>query len=219
MAEAKAQAQEAKQEAKAGTGAGGEELSMEEILHSIRKIIAEDDPDGKKANGKPKEGESVPGSDVLELTEMIKDDGSIESLKPAGSSTDILQSIDKVLEKKPAEKPAEKAAEKAVERPVEVAAAEPVAAPAAAAAKPAGDYLLSETASSVAMEELKKLKSAANPDLPPAVTTPAPHFRSGLTVEDMVIDMLKPMMKAWLDTNLAQIVERIVEREVKKLTK
>src|SRR5581483_4025791 len=127
----------AKQDPKAGTGAAGEDLSMEEILHSIRKIIAEDDPDGKKPNGKSKEGEAVPGSDVLELTEMIKEDGSIESLK-AGGPADILQSIDKALEKKPEkplEKPAEKAAEKPPEKPIEMPAEKP-AAPVAAPTPP-----------------------------------------------------------------------------------
>jgi cell pole-organizing protein PopZ len=33
----------------------------------------------------------------------------------------------------------------------------------------------------------------------------------------MVMDMLRPMMKSWLDANLPVIVERIVEREVRKL--
>ncbi|MDE3016975.1 MAG: DUF2497 domain-containing protein, partial [Pseudomonadota bacterium] len=35
----------------------------------------------------------------------------------------------------------------------------------------------------------------------------------------MVEQMLRPLMKSWLDVNLPPIVERIVEREVKKLTK
>src|SRR5271170_6494397 len=106
----------AKQDPKAGTDAAGEDLSMEQILHSIRKIIAEDDPEGKKPNGKAK-GEDVPGSDVLELTEMLKEDGSVESLKPeaaavAAAPTDVLKTIDQALApEKPPEKPPEKAAE------------------------------------------------------------------------------------------------------------
>jgi uncharacterized protein len=217
MAEAKAQ-ETAKQDPKAGAAAAGEDLSMEEILHSIRKIIAEDDPEARKPNGKPKEGEAAaaaPASeDVLELTEMVKEDGSIESLKP-GAPADILQSIDKALEKpaeKPVEKPVEKVAEKSAEKSVEEGLAAKPTEPA-----PVSGALLSSEAAASASASFKKLKTA-EPEQAPVATTPAPVFRSGLTVEDMVVDMLKPMMKDWLDKNLPQIVERIVEREVKKLT-
>ena len=52
-----------------------------------------------------------------------------------------------------------------------------------------------------------------------AAARPVLRIRSGDTVESLVAEMLKPMMKAWLDANLPAIVEHIVEREVKKLTK
>jgi cell pole-organizing protein PopZ len=232
MEAAKAQ-EAAKQDPK--TGAAGEDLSMEEILHSIRKIIAEDDTDGKKPNGKKGEN-SVPGSDVLELTEMLKEDGSVVSLKQAeapapAAPTDVLQTIDQALAPaKPAEKPMEKTAEKPPEKPAApvaapaapapVAAAAP-AAPAPAPAAPAvpASPLLSTEAATEATASLTKLKAAANPEPPPVMTTPSPVFASGATVEQMVMDSLKPMLKSWLDANLPAIVQNIVEREVKKLTK
>lgn len=37
------------------------------------------------------------------------------------------------------------------------------------------------------------------------------------TLEDIVREMLRPMLKEWLDTNLPPIVERLVERELEKL--
>ena len=201
--EAGAKTQEAKT-------AGDEDLSMEEILQSIRKIIADDDKGGEKtvadnakAEAKPKEEGKVPGSEVLELTEMLKEDGTVVSLKgdaakpaEAKPSGDVLGAIDKALApEKPAEKPTAPAA-------APVAAAAPAAAAtvaaAAAPAAPKGDALLSTDAAVAAATAIKKLQNAADPELPPVATTPTPFFRSGNTVEDMVAkppDMLKPMMK------------------------
>jgi hypothetical protein len=41
----------------------------------------------------------------------------------------------------------------------------------------------------------------------------------GRTLEDIVIEMLKPMIKDWLDANLAQIVEEKVEEEVQRVAR
>lgn len=228
-ADTMAKAQETKE------GGGEEDLSMEEILQSIRKIIAEDDnegkkvaaPDNAKANGQKGKGEIAPGSDVLELTEMVKEDGSTESIKKdaAAAPADVLNKIDEALTPaKPAEKPPEKAAEpakpaeKPPEKPPEPVAAAPAPAAPAPKVETPKDALLSAEASAAAAASLQKLH-IPDPEPPPVVTTPAPTFRSGGTVEDMVNDMLRPMMKSWLDINLPPIVERIVEREVKKLTR
>lgn len=42
-------------------------------------------------------------------------------------------------------------------------------------------------------------------------------FRSGTTVEELVIEILKPELSKWLDKNLANIVRSVVEKEVRKL--
>lgn len=41
----------------------------------------------------------------------------------------------------------------------------------------------------------------------------------GRTLEDMVVEMLRPMIKDWLDANLAQIVEEKVEEEVQRVAR
>ncbi|MEQ8936506.1 MAG: DUF2497 domain-containing protein [Amphiplicatus sp.] len=41
----------------------------------------------------------------------------------------------------------------------------------------------------------------------------------GRTLEDMVTDMLRPMVKEWLDANLPQIVEEKVEEEVQRIAR
>ncbi|KIE05957.1 hypothetical protein NF27_CG01370 [Candidatus Jidaibacter acanthamoeba] len=43
------------------------------------------------------------------------------------------------------------------------------------------------------------------------------NFRSGTTLEDLVIELLKPELSEWLNRNLPNIVKSIVEKEVKKL--
>ena len=39
------------------------------------------------------------------------------------------------------------------------------------------------------------------------------------TLEDLVKEMLRPMLKEWLDRNLPPMVERFVEREIVRLTR
>jgi len=41
----------------------------------------------------------------------------------------------------------------------------------------------------------------------------------GRTLEDLVVEMLRPMIKDWLDANLAQIVEEKVEEEVQRVAR
>lgn len=59
------------------------EPSMDEILASIRRILAEDD--GAGALRSP--ARSRAGDDVLELTEALNDDGSVRHVAPAGPGT------------------------------------------------------------------------------------------------------------------------------------
>jgi uncharacterized protein len=192
-------------------GQGADDPSMEEILQSIKKIIADDDK-GAPASAAPAKqngNEVVPGSDVLELTEMVKDDGTVESIgasapaapqAPVASSNDVLSKIDEAM-----------AVEAPKAAPVDMYA--PVAPPQAAPV----NTLLSDQAALAAASQFKKLQ--VEEPLPPLVTTPSPMLASGNTVEAMVMQMLKPMMKEWLDANLPAIVERIVTLEIRKLTK
>lgn len=63
--------------------------------------------------------------------------------------------------------------------------------------------------SSKAIQNL--LNNIPRPDLD------SPAFRSANTLEDLVLEILKPMMKEWLDNNLEVIVRDIVEREIRKI--
>lgn len=41
--------------------------------------------------------------------------------------------------------------------------------------------------------------------------------RGGATIEDMVREEIRPLLKAWLDTNLQSLVERVVRTEIEKV--
>lgn len=43
--------------------------------------------------------------------------------------------------------------------------------------------------------------------------------QSTRTVEDLVQDMLRPMLKAWLDDNLPSLVERLVRAEIERVSR
>ena len=66
-----------------------------------------------------------------------------------------------------------------------------------------------------------RLSQTAQDNMPPPVAAdPGPVVGgSGKTVEDIVKEMLRPMLKEWLDRNLPQMVERFVEREIVRLTR
>lgn len=148
------------------------------------------------------------------------------------SMEDILQSIKRIIEDEPAgEKQA--AAEADVldlaqfqEQP----ASPPPAAPPAAApapktvskkpmespAIPSADGLVSDEAANAAAAALKPIVETTQKDLSiPRVASP--QLRNGNTVEDLMLEALRPMLKSWLDENLPLIVQKIVEKEVKRI--
>jgi cell pole-organizing protein PopZ len=46
-----------------------------------------------------------------------------------------------------------------------------------------------------------------------------PIYRGGPTLEDIVRDELRPLLKSWLDENLAPMVERAVRAEIERVTR
>lgn len=49
------------------------------------------------------------------------------------------------------------------------------------------------------------------------LNNPAPAFKSGETIEDMVAAMLEPKLEQWLNENLPALVEKVVRSEIKKI--
>lgn len=150
--------------------------SMEDILQSIKRII-EDEPAGDKPAAL---------DDVLELTQLVKDDGTVTPVAPAPPTPP--PPPPKTVSKKPMESPA---------------------------VDPA-DGLVSEAAANAAAAALKPIVDSTQKDLSiPRVASP--EMRNGNTVEDLLLEALRPMLKSWLDENLPLIVQKIVEKEVKRI--
>ena len=78
----------------------------------------------------------------------------------------------------------------------------------------AADALISPVTASASTQAFARLTKAAASDDKKAVAA-----ASGLTVDQLLVDLLTPMLREWLDTNLPAIVERVVEQEVKKLAR
>jgi hypothetical protein len=196
-----------------GTDSG---QSMEDILASIRRIIAEGEQDAK--DGSPPAAaadaaKAAPKADVFELTQIVQDDGSVitvgsESPKPAAAN--------------------DKAEPAAAEVKAEAAAiVEKLATPEALAEKPVHPMPAAEPPPAApgdakvesAMAALSRLMDIAKA---PAAETPAaePERRSGaVTLEELVRDAVKPMLRQWLDANLPPLVEKAVREAVERLAK
>jgi uncharacterized protein len=192
-----------------------QEDSMEDILHSIRDIIA----DESKETSTDDEFSAIPADiaeddDILELTEVVEDGAAMQSV---AAQKDVLDDIDAMLSDDEAanqitasnppviqqEEP--KQAPVIVEKPIHKAVSEPVA-------DVAASNLLSQNVASAASQSLKGLiDSVPKPDVD------SPQFRGGHTLEDLVVETMKPMLAEWLNANLPVIVSDLVEKEIRRL--
>jgi len=134
------------------------EPSMEDILASIKRVIAEEKE--SRAAVPPAPAISENEDDVLELDESME--------------------------------AAEAAAPLPVEPPAEL-----------------GPPLLDEQAAGTTRERLDQLSSLAASAPPPPQGNP---------LEDMLREMLRPVLKQWLDENLPRIVDEHVKREITRIT-
>ncbi len=159
------------------------EPSMEEILSSIRRIIADED----KVPPTAAAGTPATEDEVLELTTVAEDDaesGPAPATVPGPPPTG-----------EPSLPPAASKTSRD-EKEATTASGEPLLSPAAAAAS---------------MSAFAKLARPSASESPPVT--------AGITVEALVVQLLRPALREWLDANLPPLVERIVEQEVRKLAR
>lgn len=130
------------------------EPSMEDILSSIRRVIARDEAPGAIREARP-----VEADDILDLQDEE-------------------------------------------ENPIDNA--------------PVTEDLVSEASADAARQSLEALTAAIAPAVT-AATVSAPAA-AGRTMEDVVLDALRPMLKDWLDTNLPPLVEAMVAKEISRIT-
>jgi cell pole-organizing protein PopZ len=183
--------------------------SMEDILASIRRILNEDEP--STAEAAPDERDAPeperPKSDVLALSEdMLVDDTpsahaaaansiDFDDLPPAPSAAMPMMSS-YVAPGIPANAP-------------HVAA--PVEAPSPTTADPRAHLVADDAAAAAASSVGMLLRTLMNDREQVHV------HRGGPTIEDMVREEVRSLLKVWLDANLPPMVERLVRSEIERV--
>lgn len=184
------------------TPSAQQEPTMEEILASIRRIISEDaDPAAKAAQPAAATAGARDG-DVLELTNIVHDDGSIGGSEPAPAPEPPRRRA------APPPREPEPAPEPRVSR-----RAPPPEPPRQARHQSDFDMVEKEDRDSV----LSTQATSAISNAFGALTRERDVGIGGsTTLEDIVVQMMKPMLAAWLDEHLPEIVERVVQQEVER---
>ena len=182
---------------------------MEEILASIRRIISEDEAPAEGAPAAPEpepEPEAAaapePPAHVDDQIAAIRAAAGVAGAEEDDGDLELTQKVEThgdldFVEAEPA--PAEP--EPAAEFPIHEA---PVEAPPPALAD---DGLVSASVAAAAAATFGRLSSG--------ILMPA----EGRTLEDVVREMLRPMLQQWLDDNLPAIVQQAVETEVERISR
>ena len=204
-----------------------EEPSMEEILASIRRIISEDEEEKPKeeaeeASAAEPEAEAAPEpepepepepaeeEDVLELTEDDLEEASQDDIDS------MFDNVEEENEEGDDEIVLEDDSDEQAEEPIDEEIAEAEEEPVAAAmdiddVDPASESeaLVSESNSETIQGQFDALSALLT----------SGYQGSGNTLEDLVRELLRPMLKQWLDENLPGIVERMVAKEMARLAR
>jgi uncharacterized protein len=180
------------------------EPSMEDILASIRRIISDDQE--VPPPSEPQEPGSSPLKNVLDIAELhvspLIGTSPNEPLLGPWSRGDAA-----FVETRPeAGSDSDWKAFDAPEEPAPIVVPEPVLKAAAKPAPSAADSLLSRETSASVSGAFSRLSETVKPAQPQ-------------TVEDLMKEMLRPMLKTWLDDNLPSLVERLVRTEIERVTR
>ncbi|MEM1045040.1 MAG: DUF2497 domain-containing protein [Pseudomonadota bacterium] len=212
-----------------------QEPSMEEILASIRRIISDEDAAPEE---KPTEAAAEEPEDDASEEEMDQDD--LDALFDTAS-----EDVEPVEEEAPAEEPEPEPDPEPEEDMIVEGFSEEEADISFAEEEPedAGfdvDVEEEEDDDGPPLElgpELEVSEPVPMPDsseLAEALLSPATDAavssafgnlahtilsKNARTLEDLVQEMLRPMLKIWLDDNLPTIVERLVRQEIERVTR
>jgi cell pole-organizing protein PopZ len=192
--------------------------SMDDILASIRKIISDDEAraqvngDASTPAAANTSNPAAKRDDVLLLTDLLEEPP--EEMPPAPEPTPMPQRIDPVSASEMPQPTVPSIQPPIAPEPV-ITLVDPVEAP----MKQPIDTLIEPGAAGIAASAFDRLSQAVQESVPtPAAHDPGPAV-GGRNLEDIVKEMLRPMLKDWLDKNLPPMVERYVEREIVRLTR
>ena len=146
------------------------EPSMEDILSSIRRVIARDE-----APGSAREIRVPEADDILDLQEK-EDAAAAEAASEIAADDETFTETESALP----------------------------------------DDMVSEASADAARQSLDALTAVVTPAVA-AATVSAPPI-AGRTMEEVVLDALRPMLKEWLDANLPALVESMVAKEISRIT-
>lgn len=202
------------------------EPSMEEILASIRRILKEDEA-SLAVDGGPDDDVLVLNAsmiaapaDISTATDLPDDTGLIvpdAPAPPAQVPEPVHFSSGPAMENQAAEWVSTGLAEEFVDMPV---APEPARAPMALVQKKEKNMddqvhppesLVSEAARNDIANSVGTLVNSISHERAVSVS------RGGVTIEDIVREEIKPVLKAWLDTHLPPLVERVVRAEIERV--
>lgn len=184
------------------------EPSMEEILASIRRIISDDQdglrgplspigPDRSETGLEAADREEPPataeGDDAVAQGSQPANDFAPD--RPEHRPLDLGRPVSAASETRPL--PNGRSGLSAASLPLQ----EPIPEP-----KQTADTLLSDAVSASLLDAFGRLE----PDV---------RIGSARTLEDLVQDMLRPMLKAWLDDHLPPLVERLIQAEIQRITR
>lgn len=202
------------------------EPSMDEILSSIRKIIADDEteePAVTPPDAVPSADDDVTvGGDEDDILELTEDD-EITAEGVTADGADASDAVDRpndggsTVEADPLDVEDDLAdGDTPRLEAVEAlagggAAASPTGDDGAAEIRAPGDALLDDGTTTAANAPLQRLSAA--------ISQGAAIPGGERTIEAFLADLVRPELKAWLDRHLPGLVERIVEREIKKLVR
>lgn len=178
-----------------------QEPSIEEILESIRQIISEDGTpvDAAAATAKPKPAAPPPAPAAAKPA--AKPAAPVAAPPPAPVKAQPILDLTEKVAPPPAP----------VKAPPPPA---PVAAPQIELEDvPEGEHIISDVTAEAAVEMLAKIL-ASNV----SVERELPGRPGNVTLEDMTRELLRPLLREWLDQNLQAIIEKMVRREIERLS-
>ncbi|MBB5745421.1 DUF2497 domain-containing protein [Brevundimonas variabilis] len=184
------------------------EPTMEEILASIRRIISEDDapaaaPEPEPVAAAAPAPEPVAAEPAPEPVDVAPAPEPFVA-EPEPADDDVLELTDRYEEASP-------------ESIGDLDFASPEPAPPVPSAY---DSLVGDSAAASAASAFAGLAASFKaPEPAPAARNHDLNFASGATVEGMVAEMLRPMLKDWLDANLPGIVQTAVQKEVERIAR
>jgi cell pole-organizing protein PopZ len=191
-----------------------QEPSMEEILASIRRIIADDDA-GKPASAKPARAPITATARAAAKNRQADIDAMPGGAEAAGD-----------------QEPDDPAQAPVTAEVIALAEAMQAKAPAANGINHSTDGIIDEAPGAAHPHAPQEPRTTPAPDralLSPRTTAAVDTAFNSLahtvlaqnprTLEDLVREMLKPMLKAWLDDNLPSTVERLVRAEIERVSR